>query len=48
VRHRAKLVGVQSNLKCQIHAVLANAGVQVAMSDLFGTSGQQLLATTDP
>ncbi len=46
VRHRAKLVGVRSNLKCQVHAVLANAGVQVSMSDLFGTSGQQLLATT--
>ena len=27
VRHRAKLVGLRSNLKCQVHAVLAGAGV---------------------
>jgi transposase len=45
VRHRAKLVGLRSNLKCQVHAVLAAAGVTVPMSDLFGPSGQQLLAT---
>jgi transposase len=44
VRHRAKLVGLRSSVKCQIHAVLAAAGVQVPMSDLFGASGQQLLA----
>src|SRR4030081_3165458 len=43
VRHRAKLVGVRSNLKCQVHAVLAGAGVAVAMTDLFGLGGQQLL-----
>ncbi|WP_219420581.1 IS110 family transposase [Pseudonocardia nigra] len=46
VRHRAKLVGLRSNLKCQIHAVLAAAGVQVPMSDLFGVGGQQLLAAS--
>ncbi len=45
VRHRAKLVGLRSSVKCQIHAVLASAGVAVPMSDLFGPSGQQLLAT---
>ncbi len=44
VRHRAKLVGLRSNLKCQVHAVLAGAGVQVPMSDLFGVDGQRLLA----
>ena len=44
VRHRAKLVGLRSNLKCQVHAVLAGAGVQVPMSDLFGAGGQDLLA----
>jgi len=44
VRHRAKLVGLRSNLKCQVHAVLAAAGVTVPMSDLFGVAGQQLLA----
>ena len=36
VRHRAKLVGLRSSLKSQVHAVLAGAGVQVPMSDLFG------------
>ena len=44
VRHRAKLVGLRSNLKCQVHAVLAAAGVQVPMSDLFAPGGQRLLA----
>jgi transposase len=46
IRHRAKLVGLRSTLKCQIHAVLAGAGVAVPMSDLFGVGGQQLLAAT--
>jgi transposase len=46
VRHRAKLVGLRSNLKCQVHAVLAATGIQVPMSDLFGPAGQHLLATT--
>jgi transposase len=44
VRHRAKLVGLRSSLKCQVHGVLANAGVWVPMTDLFGPAGQQLLA----
>ncbi len=44
VRHRAKLVGLRSGLKNQVHAVLAGAGVAVPMSDLFGPGGQQLLA----
>ncbi len=43
VRHRAKLVGLRSNLKCQVHGVLAGAGVTVGMSDLFGVAGHQLL-----
>src|SRR3954463_16314876 len=47
VRHRAKLVGLRSNLKCQVHARLAGAGVPVGMSDLFGASGQQLLARVE-
>jgi len=42
-RHRAKLVALRSNLKCQVHAVLAGCGVPVAMSDLFGMGGQGLL-----
>ena len=36
VRHRAKLVGIRSNCKAQIHAVLAKCGIQVSMTDLFG------------
>jgi len=44
VRHRAKLVGLRSNLKCHVHAVLAGAGVQVSMGDLFCPCGQDLLA----
>ena len=43
VRHRAKLVGLRTNLRCRVHAVLAGAGVHVVVSDLFGTSGRQLL-----
>jgi transposase len=46
VRHRAKLVALRSNLKCQVHAVLAAAGIAVPMSDLFGANGRQLLAAT--
>jgi transposase len=47
VRHRAKLVGLRSNLKCQIHAVLAGAGVRVGMTDLFGVAGRQLLSRVE-
>ncbi|HEY2831672.1 MAG TPA: IS110 family transposase [Sporichthyaceae bacterium] len=43
VRHRAKLVGLRTNLKCQIHAVLAGAGVPVASSDIFAPSGRDWL-----
>jgi transposase len=43
VRHRAKLVGLRTNLKCQVHAVLASAGIAVPMSDLFGVAGNDLL-----
>jgi transposase len=43
VRHRAKLVGLRSHCKAQVHAVLAKCGVQVVMSDLFGLAGTQLL-----
>ncbi len=43
VRHRAKMVGLRSSLKCQITAVLAGAGVGVALSDLFGVAGRELL-----
>jgi transposase len=45
VRYRAKLVAIRSGLKAQIHAVLAKAGVLIAVSDLFGVTGRQRLAT---
>jgi hypothetical protein len=50
IRHRAKLVAprgsaLRMSLKCQIHGILAGAGVTVPMSDLFGAAGQQLLAS---
>ena len=47
VRHRAKLVGLRSHSKAEIHAVLAKCGIQVVMSDLFGVAGQQLLDRLD-
>jgi transposase len=47
VRHRAKLVALRSQAKAQVHAVLAKCGVQVAMSDLFGIAGTQLLDRLD-
>jgi transposase len=43
VRHRAKLVGLRSHCKAEVHAVLAKCGVQVPMSDLFGPWGTELL-----
>jgi transposase len=43
VRHRAKLVGLRSHCKAEIHAVLAKCGVAVRMSDLFGVEGTALL-----
>lgn len=44
VRYRAKLVAIRSGLKAQVHAVLAKAGVLIAVSDLFGAAGRQRLA----
>jgi transposase len=43
VRHRAKLVALRSGLKAGVHAVLAKQGVRIAVSDLFGVGGRQLL-----
>ena len=47
VRHRAKLVGLRSGCKAEVHAVLAKCGVQVLMSDLFGTAGRAVLDRLD-
>jgi transposase len=43
VGYRARLVALRSGLKAQVHAVLANQGVRVPMSDLFGVAGSRLL-----
>ena len=43
VRHRAKLVGLRSHCKAEVHAVLAKCGIQVPLADLFGVAGEQLL-----
>ena len=47
VRHRAKLVGLRSGCKTEVHAVLAKCGVQVLMSDLFGIAGTAVLDRLD-
>ena len=44
MRYRAKLVATRSGLKAQVHAVLAKAGVLIAVSDLFGVTGRKRLA----
>ncbi|WP_253847377.1 IS110 family transposase [Mycobacterium gordonae] len=44
VRYRAKLVAIGSGLKPQVHAVLAKAGVLIAVSDLLGVGGRKRLA----
>jgi transposase len=43
IRYRAKLVQLRSNLKAQVHSVLAKEGVTVPMTDLFGVKGHHLL-----
>ena len=43
VRHRAKLVGLRSHCKAEVHTVRAKCGVQVLVSDLFGMDGTALL-----
>jgi transposase len=45
VRYRRRLVEIKTDCKNQIHAVLAKCGVTVAVSDLFGARGTQLLDT---
>ncbi len=46
VRQRAKLVAIRTGLKCQVHGILAGAGVPVPMSDLFGVAGAARFADT--
>jgi transposase len=44
VRHRAKLVAWRSGLKASVHVVLAQQGLHLDASDLFGVGGRQQLA----
>jgi transposase len=43
VRHRAKIVAWRSAVKASVHAVLAKQGLHLAVSDLFGVGGRELL-----
>ena len=43
VRMRVSLVRMRSRLKAQVHALCADAGVPVPVSDLFGKAGRELL-----
>jgi transposase len=43
VRMRVSLVRMRSRLKAQVHALCADAGVPVPVSDLFGRAGRELL-----
>jgi transposase len=44
---RASLVRIRTRLKCQVHALCADAGVAIPVSDLFGVRGRELLATLE-
>ena len=41
---RASLVRIRSRLKSQVHAICADAGVPVSVTDLFGRQGREQLA----
>jgi hypothetical protein len=43
VRYRAKLVGLRSGLKAQVHAVMAKEGVLPAQGRMFGPAGNAQL-----
>ena len=43
VRHRAKMVGLRSQCKAEVHAVLAKCGIQISLTNLFGVGGLELL-----
>jgi transposase len=47
VRHRAKLVALRTNLKSQVHSVLAKQGVKVTLSDVFDVGGTVFLNGLD-
>ncbi len=47
VRMRSSLVRIRSRLKCQVHAICADAGAPVPASDLFGRKGRGSLETLE-
>src|SRR6266542_4663620 len=44
VRMRGSMIRIQSRLKCQVHAVIAEEGLRQDMTDLFGVGGRRFLA----
>lgn len=44
VRTRASMQRIVSRLKCQVHAIVADHGVAVPMTDAFGRAGRAFLA----
>jgi transposase len=44
VRMRASLVRLSSRLKCQVHALLADYGVNPELTDVFGRQGRRIMA----
>jgi len=47
VRMRVSLVRIRSRLKSQVHAICADAGVPVGVTDLFGRAGREQLASLE-
>jgi transposase len=45
VRMRTSLMRMRSRLKCQVHAICADLGLPISVSDLFGARGRELLTT---
>jgi transposase len=43
-RMRTSLIRIRSRLKCQVHALLAEHGITLEVSDSFGKQGRELLA----
>lgn len=47
VRHRASLVGIKTQIKNKIHAILIRHGINYEFSDAFGKVGMEYLYTLD-
>lgn len=47
VRHRASLVGIRTQIKNKVHAILIKNGIEYEFSDLFGKAGMEFLRALD-